>query len=304
MEHGEARFNRPIFCYDSYSGKDHVMRNLGFEESQEDPHLMDGGHLRIKIEKWINDANQTFLYTCVVRVITLDEWIDYLQFIRNLFPAIFVLNCELDQENVTPLGPKFKLNPSIDDIQRVCGFILSDVQKANHRRIVTYNDARPPSAREMMMNVMRTQQEQVDELEMIFHPLMQEQPLDDDRFLRMAIRMSQEEEARRREALENAKQKLQDGWEEVLKKSTPKKKGRPVCIVCLVSEATICLVECGHQVMCDECVREIWTRSSLKKACPVCQTECTMITRPIWSVEANEEEEEEEELPKRKKKKT
>ena len=287
-------YNKPVLCFESFSTRDAAMRNLGYEEVSEPAHFLDEGDRRIKVQKWVSSASNTFLYAIMIRVATIEDWVDYLQFIRNLFPAIFVFKNDLIPANIAPLGPKFKLNACITDLQRVCGIILSDEQRANHQRIISSHEEIRPFGQQMITNAIRQalqirQEENHDELEFIF---MREDPEEeeDDRFLRMAIRQSEEEESRRLKALENAKQKLQTGWENVLKKSEPTKRGRPGCVVCLESEATICLVECGHQVMCDGCVREIWTRSSLAKACPVCKAACTMITRPIWSAIIEEEE--------------
>jgi hypothetical protein len=53
------------------------------------------------------------------------------------------------------------------------------------------------------------------------------------------------------------------------------------CVVCMDSRASICFVDCAHQVVCDECVRIMWTRSDLARQCPVCRTEVTTrFTRP------------------------
>lgn len=76
---------------------------------------------------------------------------------------------------------------------------------------------------------------------------------------------------------------LPDNWKHVLKeKSEPiAKEGDPVCKVCMVHRPSICFVECGHQVACDECVRIMWTESKIERVCIVCKAPVEQITRPI-----------------------
>jgi hypothetical protein len=76
---------------------------------------------------------------------------------------------------------------------------------------------------------------------------------------------------------------LPSDWKHVLKeKSEPiAKEGDPVCKVCMECRPSICFVECGHQVACDECVRIMWTESKIHRVCIVCKTPVESITRPI-----------------------
>lgn len=74
------------------------------------------------------------------------------------------------------------------------------------------------------------------------------------------------------------------GWEAILKaQSDAIVAGQPECVVCCDKRASICFVECGHQVACDECVRTLWTRTDLRHECPCCRMECKTIVRPIVS---------------------
>jgi hypothetical protein len=104
---------------------------------------------------------------------------------------------------------------------------------------------------------------------------------DDD--LQQAIRESLEEEARVAAEAANKVVPLEEDWKRVLKKSEPVMAGYPVCMVCLTSRASICFVDCGHQVACDECVEIMRTRTGVCKQCIVCRSDLTRIVRPIVS---------------------
>lgn len=59
--------------------------------------------------------------------------------------------------------------------------------------------------------------------------------------------------------------------------------GDPECVVCCDKRASICFVDCGCQVMCDECVRDMWEKCVNGKQCPTCRTDITRIVRPNQS---------------------
>jgi len=71
-------------------------------------------------------------------------------------------------------------------------------------------------------------------------------------------------------------------WESVLKQAEPITSGLPVCVACHSHRASICF-DCGHQVMCDECVRQMCQLPGVRRACPVCRCESETILRPICS---------------------
>jgi hypothetical protein len=83
------------------------------------------------------------------------------------------------------------------------------------------------------------------------------------------------------------RRKIEKTWEEILKpKSEPvvEQSLDPVCVICMENKATICFVDCQHQVCCDECVRNILSRKDTKVRCPVClEPISTKIVRPIYS---------------------
>lgn len=79
------------------------------------------------------------------------------------------------------------------------------------------------------------------------------------------------------------RRKIETAWESVLKESEPLVDGStlPACIVCTANRASICLLPCSHQNMCDSCIREIWSRPDLKKECPICKEGVELIIRPF-----------------------
>jgi hypothetical protein len=68
---------------------------------------------------------------------------------------------------------------------------------------------------------------------------------------------------------------LAPAWVEPLRgyKSEPAIPGvHPTCLACLESRATLAFVDCGHQVMCDECACDFWSQpGGPKRQCLVCR---------------------------------
>jgi hypothetical protein len=78
--------------------------------------------------------------------------------------------------------------------------------------------------------------------------------------------------------------KLAATQESVLRASEPAKEGDAVCIACTLNRASILLIECNHQVMCDDCVRKMLSLPSAdERRCPVCRADLHEICRPILS---------------------
>lgn len=114
---------------------------------------------------------------------------------------------------------------------------------------------------------------------------------DESAQLERARQLSLEVAEREQQAAAQVRVRLREGWDQVLReKSETLAVGDPVCVVCLSNRAAICLVECGHQVMCDECVRVMFSRVDVAHKCPVCSAECHIIARPILSKTAAEED--------------
>lgn len=79
------------------------------------------------------------------------------------------------------------------------------------------------------------------------------------------------------------KRKVPPTWLSVLKEPEPIVAGMPSCITCHSHRASICFVDCGHQVMCDMCVRQMCELPGVRKTCPVCRCESECILRPVVS---------------------
>lgn len=79
------------------------------------------------------------------------------------------------------------------------------------------------------------------------------------------------------------KRRVPPTWLSVLKTPEPIVAGAPSCIACHSHRASICFVDCGHQVMCDACVRQMCEMPGVSKACPVCRCESECILRPVVS---------------------
>lgn len=77
------------------------------------------------------------------------------------------------------------------------------------------------------------------------------------------------------------KRKVPPTWLSVLKEPEPIVPGMPSCITCYSYRASICFVDCGHQVLCDVCVRRMCEIAN--KACPLCRCESECILRPVVS---------------------
>lgn len=71
-------------------------------------------------------------------------------------------------------------------------------------------------------------------------------------------------------------------WQSVLKEAEPLAPGCAACITCHSFRASICF-DCGHQVMCDNCVREMCELPGVRVACPICRCESDGILRPVTS---------------------
>lgn len=85
---------------------------------------------------------------------------------------------------------------------------------------------------------------------------------------------------------EEEEQSTPKSWQDILKpQGEPTEPGDAVCITCAKMKATVCFVPCGHQVMCDTCVRHMWSLRNVNKVCPICRQAVLQITRPIVSTQ-------------------
>lgn len=102
---------------------------------------------------------------------------------------------------------------------------------------------------------------------------------DDQTNLQAAIDASMNDDAERSRVRQ--KRKVPPTWLSVLKEPEPIVAGMPSCITCYSYRASICFVDCGHQVLCDVCVRRMCEIAN--KACPLCRCESECILRPMVS---------------------
>lgn len=77
--------------------------------------------------------------------------------------------------------------------------------------------------------------------------------------------------------------KIAPSMASVLRDAELAQQGDAVCITCTVNRASILLVDCGHQCMCDVCMKQMMELPGVKRNCPCCRLEFTAISRPILS---------------------
>jgi hypothetical protein len=77
---------------------------------------------------------------------------------------------------------------------------------------------------------------------------------------------------------EPERKSLKRTWADVLKAAEPVKAGQPACIACSSNRASICILPCGHQSLCDTCVQS-WLE--VGGQCPTCRGECDGLIRPF-----------------------
>ncbi len=107
---------------------------------------------------------------------------------------------------------------------------------------------------------------------------------DDDTELQAALLESERADQERRAAAAKVRIPFKREWSAIVhEQGDDVVPGQPVCLVCPDKRASICFVDCGHQVLCDACVRTIWERTDLKHECPTCRSACTQVARPIVS---------------------
>ncbi|MBX9636001.1 MAG: hypothetical protein K2Q45_00430 [Nitrosomonas sp.] len=100
---------------------------------------------------------------------------------------------------------------------------------------------------------------------------------DEDAELQRALLASEEEHARA--LLLKRPPELKENIHAVLKEAEPACPGFAQCSVCFEKKATICIVDCGHQALCDDCVPKL-----NHHRCVICKTDIQRIVRPIYSL--------------------
>jgi hypothetical protein len=106
---------------------------------------------------------------------------------------------------------------------------------------------------------------------------------EDDTNLQAAIDASMNYTQPIREESPEKKRRVPPTWKSVLREPEPIVVGAPSCITCHTHRASICFVDCGHQVMCDLCVRQMCELPGVRKTCPVCRCASECILRPVVS---------------------
>lgn len=100
--------------------------------------------------------------------------------------------------------------------------------------------------------------------------------------LRQAIEASLRDSPTLGPSSEKKRRTTPPSWLSILKEPEPIMTGAPSCITCHAHRASICF-DCGHQVMCDLCVRQMCELPGVRRACPVCRCESDYILRPVLS---------------------
>jgi hypothetical protein len=269
----DAPSARILLCFQSFEMRDEMMRLYQFSGTRECDIINDN-----HIYRWIPHvtAIQDEFFGTVIRVPDGKAgFLGQVQLLHRRFSSVLVYHRDVQHLDVNAISPFIMDNPRANVLEALCRLQLGREESRAFERMF-YPEQRRPSvfgAWRLAAPV---------NLEAIFNHMEDDE--DNDVELNRAIRASRQLEVDRQAALSQIKLSLAEGWESVLKdKSEPKQVGQPLCIVCLESRASICLVECGHQVMCDECVRIIWSRADVAHSCPVCQAPCSIITRPITS---------------------
>jgi hypothetical protein len=163
---------------------------------------------------------------------------------------IFIMHKEM-RSNMTSSGHVF-VNYSLDVIFDVLNVRVNDANKHRLATAVAPN-ARAPA---VMPRRLFVDQDNVDEM-------------------RLAIRASEEEHAR---FLAKQKPPIQN-WSQLVKPVEPVQHGMPACAVCFDNKATMCIIKCGHQSLCDECIQQL-----VHLNCVVCRIEFDLngVVRPLW----------------------
>lgn len=263
---------RILLCFQSFEMRDEMMRLFQFSGTQECDVINDN-----HVYRWIPHvtAIRDQFYGTVIRVPDGKAgFLAQVQLLHHRFSSVIVHHRDVQHLDVNFISPFIMDNPRAHVLETLCRLQLGQEESRAFEHMFYPEQRRPSVFGAWRLAAPRN-------LEDIFNHMEDEE---DDVELNRAIRASQQLEVDRQAALSQIRLSLAEGWESVLKeKSEPKQVGQPLCIVCLESRASICLVECGHQVMCDECVRIIWSRADVAHSCPVCQARCSIITRPITS---------------------
>ena len=263
-----------LLCFESFFVRDRFFQLLRWRQKEGASMLVENNHIDTY------EDNAQVCRSCVIRVAGgKAAFLREVQLLATHFAQVVVFHGLIRELDTNAIGPLVSANPSVGDIERAFSIVLSNEQRERYTQLIVPPLPRPAIFQTTFQQrlIAHIQEGQEVTLEAIFNA-----PSEDD-LLEQALQASRDHEEARQQSLARTRVRLQEGWETVLRDAEPLVEGQPLCIVCLCNRASICLVECGHQVMCDACVRVMWTRADVKHNCPVCQAECAIITRPITS---------------------
>ena len=258
--------------FQSFVARDRFCRQLGLCEGIFPAKLVEECH----VETYHRSDNHNVSVNVIVPRVPggVSAFVDKVsQLCVHFTGRVFVFHAELPQHsdlrNVRHAG--LVVNPRVEEYTRALNIpAITDRQRA----FLTSFETVTPRQRSPLRVGVPLPPPMVDlDLDSIFAVR------DDD--LEQAIRNSLNDQEAAASASVNIP--LSDDWARVIKKSEPVLPGQPVCLVCLASRASICFVECGHQVACDECVQIMRTSTKLGQNCISCRTEVHHIVRPITS---------------------
>lgn len=172
--------------------------------------------------------------------------------------AVFIINKSMPYNTEVQHMSNVKINPTIDFMCSALGIHMNDEQRAY---IV-----REMGRRQIPRELWPQQHELV-------HNHHHEE---DDTELQLALRLSLDDHSPPPPPPSST-----FDYKTVLRPSEPAIPGQPLCQVCTVSRASICIVPCGHQVTCDDCIKIILEGNVMARTCIICRVEPTCLVRPI-----------------------
>jgi len=278
-----------LFCFINERFKNEIFNILSVETNETEQSETIGDNGRYNLVKTKHKLNGHDFYATVFDTDLDNEYVEKLKWVctHNNTPVLFVdgnifsiLRGHLFRSRVTIFNQGFlstKYNVQLESRQ---------VDRLNEElrrcRVAVTPEVNEGGMLTIFLGLMMREREPVF--------LENAEDQEDDAFL-VAQTRSLNQEQPTTNALEprTKRLKLQPSWESVLKQSEhPKSDFDPICMVCQEHKATICFVQCSHQVACDECVRIYFSNANSKRECFVCREYCETIIRPIYSASKNE----------------
>lgn len=283
------QFEEPLLIFYSFSSRDTFVRGLGLTKQEGDPveinHNNESHLLELYTFRSVH-ATTCSLYMNVCRA--PGGQVGFMNKAVTLYTLfngpVFIFHRELQAFAEAP--PNVFVNFPIQavlDVLRVGG--VSDLEKSRMAACIG-SPAPPREAGERRWPGARTRLFREEE---VGHLTGLNMEVDDQQFgqlvpvltdgdeMAAAIRLSEEEYARSLAAQKPPIPKRD--WSSVLKQPEKAEPGQPQCNVCFENRASICIVSCGHQSICDACIQQL-----VKHTCIVCRAEFDQIVRPLVSL--------------------